>query len=156
MRYTIVVLWGMVSFGVLWSSAGCSRTNRTAVRTEEATWVELRGTVIRKSWTKSYASWNAGGSEYYVLDVGDARIERRSAKEGVILRPTNAVPFQAFEKFKGSRVTVRGRFIEGEPFIPLEDAADQHPQPVDPGKPVLRGSGFEIYMIETVRSPLAD
>ncbi len=151
MRYAIVMLGGMALFGVLCSSPGCSRTNKTAGRTEEATWVELQGTVIRKPWTKSFESWNAGGSEYYVLDVGDARIQRRSAKEGVILRPTDAVPFQAFEKIKGKRVTMRGPFVEGEPFIPPEDSLEQHPTSGDPDEPVLRGSGSEVHEIKSAR-----
>jgi hypothetical protein len=153
MRYAIVVPGGMVSFGVLCSSIGCPRANKQIARTVEANWVELHGTVIRKPWTKSQESWNAGGSEYYVLDVGEPRIQQWSTKEGVILRPTDAVPFQALKKFNGTRVTVRGRFVEGAPFVLREDSAGQYPLPAEPGKPVLRGSGFEVYRIESVELP---
>ena len=150
MRYAIVVLGGMVSFGSLCAPAGCTRANRTAARTVETTWVELHGTVIRKPWTKSQESWNAGGSEYYVLDVGKAQVQHRTAKEGVILRPTDAVPFQALEKFEGKRVAVRGRFVEGVPFVPPVDSMDQYPVRLDPTVPILRGSGFEVYEIDTL------
>ena len=108
----------------------------------------LHGTVIRKGWTKTGESWNAGGSEYYVLDVGEAQIDQKTAKEGVILRPTDAVPFQVFEKLKGRRVAVRGRFVEGVPFVPPVDSMDQYPVRLDPTVPILRGSGFEVYEID--------
>jgi hypothetical protein len=114
--------------------------------------VVLEGIVIRKPWTKTGESWDTGGSHYYVLDIGDAVIEHRSAREGVILRPSENVPFDAFERFKGRRVTVEGRFVEGTPWTPPAGSVEQHPETVtDPvtGEvvPLRRGSGFQVFKI---------
>jgi len=106
----------------------------------------LHGTVIRKPWTKTLESWHAGGGEYYVLDVGRAALPagRRSAKEGVILRPSQAVPADALEKHKARRVVVEGLFVEPRPYTPPPDSAEQRPA----GKePILRGGGFQAYAI---------
>ncbi len=135
--------------------------------TDENGLVTLRGTVIEKPWTKSLESWNAGGSEYYVLDVGDVELPpgRRSAKEGVILRPSKAVPFEQFHKYKGKRVVVSGKFVDAKPYTPA-DPAEQIPMEPDvldgpdgkpilgPAKPARRGSGFEVHKIQLAKRPL--
>jgi len=128
-----------------------SQTEEQAPETE-ADIVVLEGIVIRKPWTKTVESWNAGGSHYYVLDVGGAVIAHRSARGGVILRPSESVPFDAFERFTGRRVAVEGRFVEGKPWTPPAGSVEQHPQPVkDPVTgdvvPLRRGSGFQVFKI---------
>jgi len=122
----------------------------------------LRGKVIEKPWTKSIESWNAGGSEYYVLAVDDVLpADLRSAKEGVVLRPSTVVPFDVLSKFKGKRVVVKGRFVEGKPYVPPADSFMQMPVVPDviilegpDGAPViekpdppLRDSGFKVLKI---------
>lgn len=116
----------------------------------------LTGVVIRKDWTKSTESWNAGGSEYYVLDVEGAALPPggQSAKEGIILRPSDSVPFERFANFVGRRVTCRGDFVAGEPYIPPKDSVDQMPASLDPitGKtehPIV-GAGFRVRDIKPV------
>lgn len=154
--------------GVVCISNGCSRsvekspTNTTPsiplTQTEELKsepkleTVLLEGTLIRKGWRKTGESWNAGGSHYYVLDVGGEVISHRSSKEGVILRPSKQVAFNIFEQFKERRVAVKGKFVEGKPWTPKEGTMQQHPVlDVDPttGKviPILRGSGFQVFEI---------
>ena len=151
--------------GMPWVSAGCSQKSpehkgrpitvseiRKQGSEPEADTVVLEGTLIRKGWSKTGESWNAGGSHYYVLDVGSAVISHRNAKEGVILRPSDSVPFDDFERFKDHRVAVVGRFVEGKPWTPGGVEVEQHPMPVTTpvaGEiiPVRRGSGFQVFEI---------
>lgn len=108
----------------------------------------LYETVIRKGWTKTFESWSAGGSEYYVLDVEYAQIQQRAAMKRVALRSTGAVPLSTFEKFNGEKVAVRGRFVKGVPFVRLVGSEEQYPTSGDPPEPILRGGGFEVYAID--------
>ena len=169
MSRTLLLVFESILVGVPWASVGCSRSEKkslahperpiTVSETEEqvsepeADTGVLEGTVIRKGWAKTGESWNAGGSHYYVLDVGRAVISHRSAREGVILRPSDGVPFGAFERFKDHRVAVEGRFVEGKPWTPREaDRYMQHPvlqtHPFT-GEviPLRRGSGFQVFKI---------
>ncbi len=168
MSRRLLLILASILVGMLWASGGCPRSEpkhrghveRTGAisgiqeqaSAPEAYVVVLRGTVIRKPWTKTGESWNAGGSHYYVLDVGDAVISQRSAREGVILRPSDRVAFGDFERFRDQRVAVKGRFVEGKPWTPSEGTVEQHPvsgtHPVT-GEvvPLLRGSGFQVFEI---------
>lgn len=121
---------------------------RSAVDEADGDLVVLRGTVIRKPWAKTYESWNAGGSEYYVLDVGDTDIRQRSAKEGVILRPSEEVPFPEFEKYRDQRVRVKGRFVEARSYEPAPGSPEQYPVDPTTGRPEPRGSGFQVYELQ--------
>ncbi len=105
----------------------------------------LTGTVLRKEWSKSNESWNAGGSEYFVLQVD-------TTKEGIILRPSETVVFDDFKKFIGQVVDCRGEFIAGTPVKPTSDSFDPMPSPMT--HPVtgeiiypVRGSGFKVHSI---------
>ena len=117
----------------------------------------LNGVVIRKEWTKSMESWNAGGSEYYVLKVEDANLpsDKRTAKEGVILRPSKAIPFEHFTNFVGQTIKCKGEFVAGTPSIPPKNNVMQTPNPVrNPFTGeldhLIRGSGFKVYVIAPV------
>lgn len=121
-----------------------------SARTSPAS-IVLEGTVIQKLWTKTYESWNAGGSEYYVLDVGGSPVEYRTAKEGVILRPTEKVPFDVLGTYKGRRVRVVGQYVQAKPYTP-SDSREQYPSALEPGGTLSRGSGFEVHGIETLQS----
>ncbi len=154
--------------GLPWASVGCSQKSPAhpgrpitvselgeLVSEAEADNVVLEGTLIRKGWSKTGESWNAGGSHYYVLDVGGAIISHRSAKEGVILRPSGSVPFSVFERSKGHLVAVEGRFVEGKPWTPRGREVEQHPVPVThpvTGEviPLRRGSGFQVFEITRI------
>jgi hypothetical protein len=118
----------------------------------------LTGVVIRKEWTKSHESWNAGGSEYYVLKVdGDALPPAwRNALEGVILRPSKRVPFARFADVVGKRVRCRGRFVTGVAEVVAENAMEQRPTSIP--NPVagqrdapVRGSGFRVDAITLLK-----
>jgi hypothetical protein len=108
--------------------------------------VKLTGVVIRKPWNQSYESWNAGGSDYFVLDVGDAEIAEPSAEEGVILRGSDAVDWESFADYEGQRVQVEGYFIAAKPYVP-QSPMEQYPMGMD-GKPLPRGSGFQVHAIQ--------
>ena len=116
----------------------------------------LTGVVIRKPWTKSRESWEAGGSEYYVLKIEDFALpsEKRTAKGSVILRESKALPFERFTNFVGQSVICKGEFVAGKPYIPF-DPGEQVPLPVpnfygEPGPPPLRGGGFKVYAITRI------
>lgn len=132
---------------------GCHATPPLAHPTEQT----LTGVIIRKDWSKSMESWNAGGSEYYVLKIEGSALpsDTQTAKEGVILRPSDTVPFEHFTNFVGRRVTCRGQFVAGERYIPPKDSVEQMLGPsVNPitGKaeyPVV-GAGFKVHAIESI------
>ena len=116
----------------------------TAPAVEEA---RLAGTVILKPWTKSAESWNAGGAEYYVLDVGDAPVKTRTAKEGVLLRPSAQVTAEDFGKWVNKPVVVTGTYVAGktpeiDPNVPsqIRTGSDGRPAPV--------GAGFKVSSIK--------
>jgi len=118
----------------------------------------LTGVVVRKGWAKTMESWNAGGSEYYVLKVenGDLPSDKRTATEGVILRPSKAIPFERFTNYVGQAVTCQGEFIAGKSYIPPKNSEEQMPSPVH--NPFggamdhpIKGSGFKVYVIEPVQ-----
>lgn len=115
----------------------------------------LTGVVIRKEWSKSYESWNAGGSEYYVLEIENPESlpSKRMARQVVVLRPSASVPFERFADVVGKRIRCRGVFVPGAPYTPSKDSVEQMPSPVtDPmtGKAAypIRGSGFQVHSIE--------
>ena len=108
----------------------------------------LRGTVIRKSAVKSFESWNAGGGEYFVLDVGDAAVKERTADEGVILRPTESVTEHDLAGYVDRQVQVSGSYVPGKPYVPVE-VGESYPMGTD-GQPALRGSGFAVSAIDDV------
>ena len=107
----------------------------------------LKGTIILKPWTKSSESWNAGGSSYYVLDVGGAKIMEFSAKEGVIIRFDEGVSSEEFENLIGKRVELTGHYVPKETVTkPL----GQYPRGID-GKPKPRGSGFKVQSFKLIQ-----
>ena len=109
-----------------------------------ATQVTLTGKVIQKPWRKSYESWNAGGSEYYVLDVGSAQVQDRTAREGVILLPPDGMERSLFQTYTGKNVSVRGYYHPGKEYEP--NPMEQYPSP-GPGQKLMRGSGFKVLTI---------
>jgi len=109
----------------------------------------LTGRVIKKPWAKTGESWMAGGSEYYVLDVGDGEVEERSAEEGVILRPSDNVPFESFEEYIDRKVEVTGEYVEAKPYIP-QSPLESYPTDMN-GNPLPRGAGFKVCEIEIVK-----
>ena len=116
----------------------------------------LTGVVIRKGWTKSRESWEAGGSEYYVLKIEDFALpsEKQTAKGSVILRESKAFPFERFTNFVGQSVTCKGELVAGKPYIPF-DPREQVPSRVanprgEPDPPPLRGGGFKVYAITRI------
>ena len=132
-------------------TCGCRHTLPAAHTTEQT----LTGVVIRRDWSKSPGSWNAGGSEYYVLKVEGPALPpgAQTAKEGVILRPSGTVPFEHFTSYVERRVTCRGQFVAGERYTPPKDSVEQMPGPLvnpitgEEEYPVV-GAGFKVRVIE--------
>lgn len=110
--------------------------------------ITLTGRIIVKPWSKSAESWNAGGSEYYVLDVGDAEIEERSAEEGVILRSSERVSMEKFAKYVGKSVQVTGLYITAMPYQP-KSPMESFPMDMN-GQPLPRGGGFQVYSLTEI------
>jgi hypothetical protein len=107
--------------------------------------ITLTGRIIVKPWSKSAESWNAGGSEYYVLDVGDVEIEQRSAEEGVILRSSDQVPMEKFAEYVGKSVKVTGTYVPAMPYQP-KNPMESFPMDMN-GQPLPRGGGFQVYSL---------
>ena len=110
---------------------------------------QLMGTVLHKTWSKTPESWNAGGSDYFVLDVGDAQVEERSAEKGVTLRPSESVSFEEFNRYVGKAVRVEGEYVKATPYVP-KDEMEQYLIGPD-GNPLPTGSGFKVVVIELLR-----
>lgn len=110
--------------------------------------ITLTGRIIVKPWSKSAESWNAGGSEYYVLDVGDAQVEERSAEEGVILRSSEQVSMEKFAEYVGKSVKVTGLYVSAMPYQP-ENPIESFPTDMN-GQPLPRGSGFQVYALTEI------
>ncbi len=108
--------------------------------------VNLRGTILHKPWSKSGESWRAGGSDHYVLDVGDDRTVQRTAKEGVILRPMDAAMRARLAELVGKAVVVSGNYVDDKPAKQL-DPGMQYPVGAD-GAPKPSGGGFEIESLQ--------
>lgn len=104
--------------------------------------VSLTGTVIEKPWSKTAESWIAGGGNYYVLDIGELEIEKRSAQEGVILRASEAIAFESFAEYVGKKVEIKGEYVESKPYQP-KSAYESYPMGMD-GRPLPRGAGFKV------------
>lgn len=156
----------MLALAVVFAAASCASRNsdqtsdqkndqttdqknvQTTDTVQSAGAVVLRGKVIQKPWSKSVESWNAGGSEYYVLDVGDAEIAHRSAAEGVTLKPTEAVSEDALASMVGKQVEVSGTYVEARPYQPSQPT-EQYPMDMD-GKPLPRGAGFAVESIKAM------
>ena len=132
---------------------GCVSTERHSVT--------LTGTIIEKPWAKSGESWNAGGGKYFVLDVGtrgqmidDGIIprNRRTANEGVILKPSKQIQYEQFSLYTGRHVRITGEYVDGKPYVPPSDHIEQMPVPHEnslTGKLEypIRGSGFRVEKI---------
>lgn len=108
----------------------------------------LTGRIIVKPWSKTAESWNAGGSEYYVLDVGDAEIEQRSAEEGVILLSSEQVSMEKFAEYVGKSVKVTGIYVLAMPYQP-ENPMESFPIDMN-GQPLPRGGGFQVYSLTEI------
>ena len=113
-------------------------------KTQHAGAVELSGQVVKMGWTKSFESWDAGGSEYYVFLVD----QPSEFPQRMILRPSDRVRFEEFDQFAGKHVSVLGEKAVPEPFVPPKDWVEQVPS--GPDGPPLRGSGFKVNQIRSM------
>lgn len=147
MKALLLAWWSvLVTAGLATAAPGATPTTPATSAPQT-----LTGVVIRKQWTKSEESWNAGGSEYYVLKVDGDALPRaqRNAREGVILRPSKRVPFARFADVVGKRVRCRGRFVAGVAQIAEDRSMEQRPMsipnPVTGQRDIpVRGSGFRV------------
>ncbi|NET79184.1 MULTISPECIES: hypothetical protein [Okeania] len=110
--------------------------------------IYLTGTVIEKPWSKTTESWIAGDGNYYVLDIGDLEIEKRSAEEGVILHVSEAIAFENFAEYVGKTVEAKGEYVDSKPYQP-KSAYGSYPMGMD-GIPLPRGAGFKVYEIKVL------
>jgi len=102
---------------------------------------KISGSILLKPWSKTQESWNAGGGEYLVLDVGGADIVEYSADEGVIIRFGTEVSDNEFKKLVGRRVELTGNYVSKKPV--QVDPHSQYPTDIN-GEPLHRGSGFKV------------
>jgi hypothetical protein len=107
--------------------------------------VELTGIILHKNAVKNTETWIAGGSDYYVLDVGDRPITQRTAEEGVILRPSEIITEKKLAEFVGKRVKIQGIYVPSRPYIP-KHSWESYPMDFQ-GNPWPTGGGFKVYQI---------
>ncbi|NEP90516.1 MAG: hypothetical protein F6K18_28915 [Okeania sp. SIO2C2] len=110
--------------------------------------IYLTGTVIEKPWSKSAESWIAGNSNYYVLDLGDLKIEKLSAEEAVILPASEAIAFETFAEYVEKTVEAKGEYVDSKPYQP-KSAYESYPMGMD-GRALPRGAGFKVYEIRVL------
>ncbi|NEQ41139.1 MAG: hypothetical protein F6K40_35015 [Okeania sp. SIO3I5] len=135
--------------GYLFTKSQLSQTPSIPMQVQESrSLISLTGKIREKPWSKSVESWVAGDSNYYVLDVGDLEIEKRSAKKGVILRASEAIAFESFAEYVGKKVEVKGEYVDSKPYQP-KSAYESYPMGMD-GKPLPRGAGFKVYEIRVL------
>lgn len=116
--------------------------------TENSPLITLTGRIIVKPWSKNVESWNAGSSEYYVLDVGSVEIEKRSAAEGVILRSSDQVSLEKIAEYVGKSVKITGQYVPAMPYQP-KNLMESFPIDMN-GQPLPRGSGFQVYSLTAI------
>ncbi len=141
------IVSGMSSY--LFTKSKLSQIPSIPMQVQESRYlIFLRGKVIEKPWSQTTESWIAGDSNYYVLDVGDLEIEKRSAEEGVIIRASEAITFESFAEYVGKKVEVKGEYIDSKPYQP-KSAYESYPMGMD-GRPLPRGAGFKVYEIRVL------
>jgi hypothetical protein len=105
----------------------------------------LTGVILHKNAVKNTETWIAGGSDYYVLDVGDRPITQGTAEAGVILRPSEMITEKKLAEFVGKRVKIQGIYVASRPYIPKYSWESY---PIDfQGNPLPTGGGFKVYGI---------
>lgn len=92
----------------------------------------LIGTLVHKRWSKTMESWDAGGSDYFVLETGD---------ETVVLQLTGPVTGEALLPLDGKKVELQGRMVEGK--VPEMPPHSQYPMDMN-GGPLPTGAGFRV------------
>jgi hypothetical protein len=100
----------------------------------------MRGIVVHKPWTKSGESWEAGGSDYYVLETPE--------KRSIILRPSEEITFKDFAPFAGKHVEIVGHVVEPQPWQP--SGYEQYPVGLNDEPPATRGGGFRVEQVRVV------
>ena len=109
--------------------------------------LKLSGILLKKGWTKTFESWQAGGSDYYVLQAENTPDWLRTAKEGAVLIPTENVPATVLDKFVGRPVNVTGRFFRGTLFK-APDTRSQYPSNAVEQQ-YYQGKGVRLSAIES-------
>ena len=177
MTHGLLAIFMMMALPSLWGVGGCSKIDEPAPAprgreprrplSEEPPallpqhLLILHGRVIRREGSRrTFEAWNAPGAPYYVLDVGTTALppERRSAKEGVTLRPSRYFSNAAFKPFAGCDVVVEGIFVDAKPWAPSSQGEVYPSGDVDPVTGEMtypgRGSGFEVYKVTRIEDPV--
>lgn len=143
-----------IGFLVLWFAFGCQPAPPVA---DHAADELLQGIVLRKEWTKSLESFQAGGSDYFVLKVtGEAiPLENQSASEGVILLASSEVGVDRLSGLVNREVVCRGRYVQGQRHTVAADSLEQVPVGSSDElqghsiAPII-GAGFQVRSIDPV------
>lgn len=107
--------------------------------------VSLRGKVVHKPWSKSMESWNAGGSDYFVLELAPDQ-PAADGEASVILRPSEDVSRDELAAAEGKTVKVGGVRVPKKAYVPTSPM-EQYPMG-EHGKPAPRGGGLEVRTLE--------
>lgn len=118
-------------------SAGASPSTSAPADSWAGPEKEYSGTVFRENWKKSQESWNAGGSEYFVLDDGAGTPDSRR-----ILRPSRTVPVAVLTGFHGKKVSAVLRPLKDE--VTVISVAQYH-STQRPAVPPELMEGLKVY-----------
>ncbi|KAG8469231.1 hypothetical protein KFE25_007749 [Diacronema lutheri] len=106
------------------------------------------GTVLQRPWSKTYESWDAGGSDYFVLAMDHVHAAAHPQYgDSIILRfpSDDSVTEHDLARWVSKHACVRGTLLEAQPYVPSY-AWEQFPTGMD-GRPEPRGSGIRMAKI---------
>lgn len=160
----IAVLAGACLATAALASCGADRGSRpeapSAAPSPAAKIHTLKGTIRHRPWSKSLESWNAGGSDYYVLERSGA------PGETVVLFGSATFAWDDLAKFVDKEVEIAAEYTEGTPPVreselPPEERMSQHPvfESLEPdpatGRSVRyvqgRGQGYNVLTVKGVK-----
>jgi hypothetical protein len=124
-----------------------------AAAPEGAVEAVLEGTIEKRPWSKTGESWNAGGSDYYVLVVSKGEVLKRSARGGVILRVSDKVTEEQLDAAIDAKVRIKGLFLPDTEYTPHD--MEPHPISMD-GGPIMRAGGFQALTLKVLKKPKFD
>ena len=112
MRHLICLIFSFAASPLMASDLAIQETNENLVQPHRET---LTGTLNKKHWQKSYDSYCAGGSEYFVLQQPNTSL--------ITLKYTPPKGDQTLIDFINQPIMITGHF-QTEPVFPSDRSAD--------------------------------
>lgn len=119
-----------------------------AATTDNAGTTIICGRVLSKPWSKTVESWDAGGSDYFVMAMDPAHAQAHPEYgANIILRTPESgkVTKHEFAQWDTRHTCVRGALVHATTYVPQFDW-EQYPIGAG-GQPLPRGSGILVAKI---------